>query len=295
MGKQTSNIWERFEIVSGHPSFKSSLFPPPHPSLLFFPPAAHPGNLQEAVPCLPNLSPVQLWERVDAASQDGHRGPDPQRLRHWRLQEPILCWCSGLDVHLLLHPRPGLLYPAPSAQQVSHAQNQVRQTKGQRRKQITVCTECSTGISYSFLLFFLSMCAQNVFWWPKKKNSSKKKKYLHMYIFSGLCSFFLRIEIQKLQSWRLKEKTIKVSHINFNYFSLCSHLICRRKTIPLVDHENEDEDVANEHLRVASGAASSDILQVNQLTKVYQHLKKKVYAVKRLSVGIPAGEVSFYQ
>lgn len=59
--------------------------------------------------------------------------------------------------------------------------------------------------------------------------------------------------------------------------------------------EDEDEDVAAEYRRVAIGAASSDILQVNQLTKVYQHLKKKVYAVKRLSVGIPAGEVSLYR
>uniref|UniRef100_A0A3Q1F1V9 ATP-binding cassette, sub-family A (ABC1), member 12 n=1 Tax=Acanthochromis polyacanthus TaxID=80966 RepID=A0A3Q1F1V9_9TELE len=51
-----------------------------------------------------------------------------------------------------------------------------------------------------------------------------------------------------------------------------------------------DEDVVAEHLRVASGAANSDILQVNQLTKVYQHFNRKVPAVKRLSVGIPAGE-----
>lgn len=56
--------------------------------------------------------------------------------------------------------------------------------------------------------------------------------------------------------------------------------------------EDEDEDVAAEHLRVASGAASSDVLQVSQLSKVYQHLKRRVHAVKRLSVGVPAGEVS---
>ncbi|XP_070694461.1 uncharacterized protein abca12 [Pempheris klunzingeri] len=68
------------------------------------------------------------------------------------------------------------------------------------------------------------------------------------------------------------------------------HLIWGRKTVPQAACEDEDEDVAAEHLRVSSGAASSDILQVNQLTKVYQHLKKKVPAVKRLSVGIPAGE-----
>ncbi|XP_051259483.1 uncharacterized protein abca12 isoform X6 [Dicentrarchus labrax] len=68
------------------------------------------------------------------------------------------------------------------------------------------------------------------------------------------------------------------------------HLICSRKTVPQGACEDEDEDVAAEHLRVSSGAASSDLLQVNQLTKVYQHLKKKVPAVKKLSVGIPAGE-----
>lgn len=55
--------------------------------------------------------------------------------------------------------------------------------------------------------------------------------------------------------------------------------------------EDVDEDVSTEHRRVASGAADSDILQVNQLTKVYQHLNRKVHAVKSLSVGIPAGEV----
>ncbi|KAG7227448.1 hypothetical protein INR49_005262 [Caranx melampygus] len=67
-------------------------------------------------------------------------------------------------------------------------------------------------------------------------------------------------------------------------------LISGRKSVPHVTYENEDEDVAAEHQRVSSGAASSDILQVNQLTKVYHHLKRKVHAVKRVSVGIPAGE-----
>ncbi|KAM6934409.1 glucosylceramide transporter ABCA12 [Xenentodon cancila] len=68
------------------------------------------------------------------------------------------------------------------------------------------------------------------------------------------------------------------------------HLVLGRKTVPQVALDDEDEDVALEHLRVSSGAASSELLQVNQLSKIYEHLKKKVYAVKRLSVGIPAGE-----
>ncbi|KAK7169397.1 hypothetical protein R3I93_005384 [Phoxinus phoxinus] len=53
---------------------------------------------------------------------------------------------------------------------------------------------------------------------------------------------------------------------------------------------NEDEDVVAERLRVYRGDASADILQVNELTKVYQNLSKRVQAVKSLSVGIPAGE-----
>ncbi|XP_067300426.1 uncharacterized protein abca12 isoform X2 [Pseudorasbora parva] len=53
---------------------------------------------------------------------------------------------------------------------------------------------------------------------------------------------------------------------------------------------NEDEDVVAERFRVDRGDASADILQVNELTKVYQNLSKRVHAVKRLSVGIPAGE-----
>ncbi|KAM4608568.1 glucosylceramide transporter ABCA12 [Polymixia lowei] len=68
------------------------------------------------------------------------------------------------------------------------------------------------------------------------------------------------------------------------------HLILGRKVVPRVANGDEDEDVTAEHLRVAGGAAHSDVLQVNQLTKVYQHLNRKVQAVKRISVGIPAGE-----
>ncbi|XP_068185436.1 glucosylceramide transporter ABCA12 [Antennarius striatus] len=68
------------------------------------------------------------------------------------------------------------------------------------------------------------------------------------------------------------------------------NLICGKKTVQHVSLEDVDEDVASEHIRVSSGAASSDILQVKQLTKVYQHLKRKTCVVKMLSVGIPAGE-----
>ncbi|CAL8266921.1 unnamed protein product [Lota lota] len=69
-------------------------------------------------------------------------------------------------------------------------------------------------------------------------------------------------------------------------------LIMGKKVLPpvAVDGEDEDVDVTAEHARVSSGAANSDLLQVCRLSKVYQHLNKKVHAVNRVSLGIPAGE-----
>nr|XP_055071071.1 uncharacterized protein abca12 [Misgurnus anguillicaudatus] len=67
-------------------------------------------------------------------------------------------------------------------------------------------------------------------------------------------------------------------------------LICPKKNVVQSYSPNDDEDVIAERHRVERGGASSDILQLNQLTKVYQQLKKRVPAVKTLSVGIPAGE-----
>ncbi|KAL0963737.1 hypothetical protein UPYG_G00310290, partial [Umbra pygmaea] len=68
------------------------------------------------------------------------------------------------------------------------------------------------------------------------------------------------------------------------------NLIFPKKEVPETAPQDEDEDVVAEHQRVISGAAVTDLLQVNQLTKVYSNTLKKVPAVKRLSVGIPAGE-----
>ncbi|XP_065108171.1 uncharacterized protein abca12 [Paramisgurnus dabryanus] len=67
-------------------------------------------------------------------------------------------------------------------------------------------------------------------------------------------------------------------------------LICPKNNVVQSYSPNDDEDVIAERHRVERGAASADILQLNQLTKVYQQLKKRVPAVKTLSVGIPAGE-----
>lgn len=67
-------------------------------------------------------------------------------------------------------------------------------------------------------------------------------------------------------------------------------LFCWKRNAVQSYSPNEDEDVLDERLRVGRGDASSDILQVNHLTKVYQNFSKRVQAVKSLSVGIPAGE-----
>ena len=53
----------------------------------------------------------------------------------------------------------------------------------------------------------------------------------------------------------------------------------------------EDEDVARERQRILGGGGHSDILELKQLTKVYNRKQKP--AVDRLCVGIPPGEVSW--
>lgn len=55
---------------------------------------------------------------------------------------------------------------------------------------------------------------------------------------------------------------------------------------------DEDEDVRGERERVESGKADFDTLQLQNLTKIYHLPHKRIVAVKNLSIGIPAGEVS---
>lgn len=56
--------------------------------------------------------------------------------------------------------------------------------------------------------------------------------------------------------------------------------------------EEEDKDVQAEQDRVASGLADYDMLQLQNLTKIYHLPHKRIVAVKNVSIGIPAGEVS---
>ncbi|XP_064228883.1 glucosylceramide transporter ABCA12 [Aotus nancymaae] len=59
---------------------------------------------------------------------------------------------------------------------------------------------------------------------------------------------------------------------------------------PVRETIDEDEDVRAERLRVESGAAEFDLVQLYRLTKIYQLIHKKIIAVNNISIGIPAGE-----
>ncbi|XP_048200131.1 glucosylceramide transporter ABCA12 [Perognathus longimembris pacificus] len=59
---------------------------------------------------------------------------------------------------------------------------------------------------------------------------------------------------------------------------------------PVTETIDEDEDVRAERIRVESGAAEFDLVQLHRLTKTYQLIHKKIIAVNNISLGIPAGE-----
>ncbi|XP_062972176.1 glucosylceramide transporter ABCA12 [Elgaria multicarinata webbii] len=54
--------------------------------------------------------------------------------------------------------------------------------------------------------------------------------------------------------------------------------------------EEEDKDVQAERERVTLGLADCDILQLQNLTKIYHLPHRRIVAVKNVSIGIPAGE-----
>lgn len=58
--------------------------------------------------------------------------------------------------------------------------------------------------------------------------------------------------------------------------------------------EEEDKDVQAERERVTLGLADCDMLQLQNLTKIYHLPHRRIVAVKNVSIGIPAGEVSRY-
>ncbi|XP_054827532.1 glucosylceramide transporter ABCA12 [Eublepharis macularius] len=54
--------------------------------------------------------------------------------------------------------------------------------------------------------------------------------------------------------------------------------------------EEEDKDVLAESERVAAGRADYDMVQLQNLTKIYHLLHRRIVAVRNVSIGIPAGE-----
>nr|XP_009931047.1 PREDICTED: ATP-binding cassette sub-family A member 12 [Opisthocomus hoazin] len=62
------------------------------------------------------------------------------------------------------------------------------------------------------------------------------------------------------------------------------------KTLLLPPVAEEDGDVQAERNRVESGKADFDVVQLQNLTKIYHLPHKRIVAVKNISLGIPAGE-----
>uniref|UniRef100_A0A8B9EG06 ATP binding cassette subfamily A member 12 n=1 Tax=Anser cygnoides TaxID=8845 RepID=A0A8B9EG06_ANSCY len=62
------------------------------------------------------------------------------------------------------------------------------------------------------------------------------------------------------------------------------------KALLLLPVTDEDGDVQAERNRVESGKADFDVVQLQNLTKIYHLPHKRIVAVKNISLGIPAGE-----
>ncbi|XP_076463176.1 phospholipid-transporting ATPase ABCA1-like isoform X2 [Babylonia areolata] len=77
--------------------------------------------------------------------------------------------------------------------------------------------------------------------------------------------------------------------IEYHFFIKCK---CVRKTGKFQSLEDEDIDVARERQRVLSGGAESDVMRLENLTKVYwaPGRKSRMAAVDHLCVGVPAGQ-----
>uniref|UniRef100_A0A8C3CZF0 ATP binding cassette subfamily A member 12 n=1 Tax=Cairina moschata TaxID=8855 RepID=A0A8C3CZF0_CAIMO len=66
--------------------------------------------------------------------------------------------------------------------------------------------------------------------------------------------------------------------------------ILHGKALLLLPVTEEDGDVQAERNRVESGKADFDVVQLQNLTKIYHLPHKRIVAVKNISLGIPAGE-----
>ncbi|XP_076852845.1 phospholipid-transporting ATPase ABCA1-like [Brachyhypopomus gauderio] len=96
-------------------------------------------------------------------------------------------------------------------------------------------------------------------------------------------------------SWNMVGKNLFAMSIEgvimFGFTLLIQYRFCCKprlvKGLPIAT-EVEDEDVARERERVHRGGAQKDLLQICDLTKIYSG--KKVPAVDRICVGVPASE-----
>nr|XP_033802042.1 ATP-binding cassette sub-family A member 12 isoform X2 [Geotrypetes seraphini] len=81
--------------------------------------------------------------------------------------------------------------------------------------------------------------------------------------------------------------------INETLFQVIRHFVktkCQRQSHHVVKTVDEDEDVQAERIRVESGRAETDQLQLCGLSKIYHQVHKKIVAVNNMSLGVPAGE-----
>ncbi|KAJ6650375.1 hypothetical protein lerEdw1_010920 [Lerista edwardsae] len=78
------------------------------------------------------------------------------------------------------------------------------------------------------------------------------------------------------------------------YYFICSRFLFNKlhgKPLLVDEEEEEDKDVQAERERVTSGHANYDMLQLQNLTKVYHHPRRRIVAVNNVNIGIPAGEI----
>nr|XP_014344924.1 PREDICTED: uncharacterized protein LOC102366091 [Latimeria chalumnae] len=86
--------------------------------------------------------------------------------------------------------------------------------------------------------------------------------------------------------------TLRLLMNNWLYkkFRLLLRQITHQRSQVQVTPVHEDEDVKAEREHIEAGGSDTDLLQLDHLTKIYQHRQKKATAVNNICVGIPAGE-----
>lgn len=176
---------------------------------------------------------------------------------------------------------------------------------------VLICVNLFIGINTTLITFILEFFADDQE--LVDVNNALKKVFL---IFPNYClgrglidlaknqfmDVFQRFGINNVRdpfSWDITGRNILMMIIQGFLFFFITVMIEYRFFLPRrrvnaalkpLDAKDEDEDVQRERLRIERGGGSSDILRVDNLTKVYQSRKKRNVAVNRLCVGVPKGE-----